>query len=183
MLLGVLPWWAVVVSSPSVCISVGRPCGAAGPLALVGLAYPIAVFVAVFRYHLFDLEWVMRKSLLYGALTTALVLLFYGALGAGGALFARAFEGGRESVWVVSAATLLLGLLFNPLRNRLERSSTGVSFRSARRFASASSRWSRSCRRAASCRAWASTSATSSAGSSTSSRRRSGLRPRRWASS
>ena len=72
-------------------------------------------------YRWVDLEWVMRRSVLYGALTSALVLTFYGALGAGGALFAGALEGGHESVWVVSAATLLLGLLFNPLRNRLER--------------------------------------------------------------
>jgi diguanylate cyclase (GGDEF)-like protein len=122
VLLGVLPWSAVVawlgalqvlgLPSPSIPNSVW---------ALVGLAYPIAVFVAVFRYHLFDLEWVMRRSVLYGALTSALVLTFYAALGAGGALFAGALEGERQSLWVVSGATLLLGLLFNPLRNRLER--------------------------------------------------------------
>ncbi len=122
VLLGVLPWSAVVAWQGALQIF-GQPSPSVpqSVWALVGLAYPIAVFVAVFRYHLFDLEWVMRRSVLYGALTSALVLTFYGALGAGGALFAGALEGGRQSVWVVSAATLLLGLLFNPLRNRLER--------------------------------------------------------------
>jgi diguanylate cyclase (GGDEF)-like protein len=122
VMLGVLPWSAVVAWQGALQIF-GRPSPSVPPSvwALVGLAYPIAVFVAVFRYHLFDLEWVMRRSVLYGALTSALVLTFYGALGAGGALFAGALEGGHQSVWVVSAATLLLGLLFNPLRNRLER--------------------------------------------------------------
>lgn len=121
VLLGVLPWSAVVAWLGALQVF-GQPSPSvpASLWALVGLAYPIAVFVAVFRYHLFDLEWVMRRSVLYGALTSALVLTFYAALGAGGALFAGALEGGRESVWVVSAATLLLGLLFNPLRNRLE---------------------------------------------------------------
>ena len=122
VLLGVLPWAAVVAWQGAQQL-LGQPSPAipGSVWALVGIAYPIAVFVAVFRYHLFDLEWVMRRSVLYGALTSALVLTFYGALGAGGALFAGALEGGHESVWVVSAATLLLGLLFNPLRNRLER--------------------------------------------------------------
>lgn len=122
VLLGQLPW-AVVVAGLGVLQLAGQPSPAVpgSVWALVGLAYPIAVFVAIFRYHLFDLEWVMRRGVLYGALTTALVLVFYGALGAGGALFAGALEGGRQSVWVVSGATLLLGLLFHPLRTRLEQ--------------------------------------------------------------
>ena len=122
VLLGLLPWMGVVFFL-AVRLLLGWP-SVAVPQALwtlVLLAFPVAVFVAIFRYQLFDIELVIRKSLLYGALTTSLVLLFYAALGAGGALFARSFEGGRESVWVVSAATLGLGLIFNPLRKRLQR--------------------------------------------------------------
>ncbi|MDQ1348211.1 MAG: hypothetical protein QG573_1585 [Acidobacteriota bacterium] len=122
VLLGLLPWMGVVFFL-AVRLLFGWP-SVAVPQALwtlVLLAFPVAVFVAIFRYQLFDIELVIRKSLLYGALTTSLVLLFYAALGAGGALFARSFEGGSESVWVVSAATLGLGLIFNPLRKRLQR--------------------------------------------------------------
>ena len=121
VLLGLLPWMGVVFF-----LAVRQLLGlhvVEVPQAvwtLVLLAFPVAVFVAIFRYQLFDIELVIRKSLLYGALTSSLVLLFYAALGAGGALFARVLEGGRESVWVVSAATLVLGLLFNPLRKRLQ---------------------------------------------------------------
>ena len=121
VLLGLLPWICVVF------FLAGRQllglASVAVPQALwtlVLLAFPVAVFVAIFRYQLFDIELVIRRSLLYGALTTSLVLIFYAALGAGGALFARTLEGGRESVWVVSAATLGLGLIFNPLRKRLQ---------------------------------------------------------------
>ncbi len=121
VLLGLLPWISVVF------FLAGRQllglASVAVPQALwtlVLLAFPVAVFVAIFRYQLFDIELVIRRSLLYGALTTSLVLIFYAALGAGGALFARSLEGGRESVWVVSAATLGLGLIFNPLRKRLQ---------------------------------------------------------------
>ncbi|MGE0640760.1 MAG: diguanylate cyclase [Thermoanaerobaculia bacterium] len=115
--LGALPW-ALVVVAGAVRQLLGVP-----PLdvpdvvwSLAILCYPVALCIAIYRYRLFDIEMVIRKSLLYGALTTALVVIFYGALAAGGVLFARYLEGARESVWVVSAATLVLGLLFHPLR-------------------------------------------------------------------
>jgi|CXWL01.1.fsa_nt_gi diguanylate cyclase (GGDEF)-like protein len=89
------------------------------PLLLI--CYPVATFVAIFRYHLFDLELVVRRSLVYTALTSTLILVFYSALGAGGAMFSQLVGGtGRQSVWVISAATLLLGLLFSPLRRFLQ---------------------------------------------------------------
>ncbi len=87
---------------------------------LVLLCYPLAFFAAIFRYHLFDIELAVRRGLIYTTLTGALVLVFYAALGAGGAVFSHLVEGG-ESVWVVAGATLLLGLLFAPLRRSLHR--------------------------------------------------------------
>lgn len=122
VLLGVLPWTAVVIwLSGDLLLHGTRPDIPSSLWALVGLAYPLAVLVAVFRFSLLDLEWVMHRSILYGTLTTLLILVFYAALGAGGALFAGALEQGHQSVWVISGATLLLGLLFNPMRQRLER--------------------------------------------------------------
>ncbi|HTQ79353.1 MAG TPA: sensor domain-containing diguanylate cyclase, partial [Thermoanaerobaculia bacterium] len=88
------------------------------PLTL--LCYPVAFLAAIFRYHLFDIELAVRRSLIYTILTGALILVFYAALGAGGALFST-LVGGHDSVWTVSAATLLLGLLFAPLRRWLHR--------------------------------------------------------------
>ncbi|HEY3568854.1 MAG TPA: diguanylate cyclase [Thermoanaerobaculia bacterium] len=87
---------------------------------LILLFYPVAFFAAIFRYHLFDIELAVRRGLIYTLLTSALVLVFYAALGAGGAVFSNWVEG-RESVWAVSGATLLLGLLFAPLRRSLHR--------------------------------------------------------------
>ncbi len=93
----------------------------ANPLeTLILLCYPVAFFAAIFRYHLFDIELAVRRGLIYTLLTSALVLVFYAALGAGGAVFSNLVEG-RESVWAVSGATLLLGLLFAPLRRALHR--------------------------------------------------------------
>ena len=87
------------------------------PLTL--LFYTAAIFLAMYRYQLFDIEWVVRRSLLYTGLTTALVLAFYGLLATVGTLFAR-IVGPEHSLWIVSACTLLLGLTFGSLRNWLK---------------------------------------------------------------
>ena len=84
------------------------------------LAFPVVVFVAIFRYHLFDIELVVRRSMVYLALTGALVLIFWAAVGAGSALLSQ-WVGGGISVVVVSATTLLVGLLFSPLHRGLQR--------------------------------------------------------------
>lgn len=87
---------------------------------LVLLCYPVAFFAAIFRHHLFDIELVVRRSLLYTTLTGTLMLVFYAALGAGSALFSHLLQG-QGSVGSVAAATLLLGLLFAPLRRALHQ--------------------------------------------------------------
>lgn len=121
VLAATIPWMLFTVASAVLGIS-GHPLPAwAVPLeTLILIGYPAAFFAAIFRYHLFDLELAVRRGLIYTTLTGALVLLFYAALGAGGVFFSRLVEG-RESVWAVSAATLLLGLLFAPLRRSLQR--------------------------------------------------------------
>ncbi|HSM12655.1 MAG TPA: diguanylate cyclase, partial [Thermoanaerobaculia bacterium] len=121
VLLGIAPWVTVVLYETVAGIfdfGLHLP-DAVWSLAL--LAYPLAIFSAVFLYRLFDLELVVRKSFVYFTLTSLLVLIFYFVVGAGGALFARQIRGGAGSIWVISAATLAMGLLFNPLRVRLER--------------------------------------------------------------
>ena len=120
VLLGVLPWAVYVFASVVASVrnaSLPAWLDAAQPLIL--LCYPVAVFIAIFRYQLFDLEFVLRRGLIYATLTGVLVLVFYAAVGAGGALFSEAVAG-SGSVWVVSGATLLLGLLFSPLRRILQ---------------------------------------------------------------
>jgi diguanylate cyclase (GGDEF)-like protein len=122
VLTGVLPWSLfIVVTSALGWASVEVPEWVGGLQSLILLVYPIAVFIAIFRYHLFDLELVVRKSLVYAALTAALVALFYLVLWTAGAFFAQWVEGGQGSVWIVSGVMLLLGLLFSPLRRSVQQ--------------------------------------------------------------
>jgi len=121
VLAATIPWMLFVFTTTTLeRAGITLPTWIGGLETLVLLCYPVAFFAAIFRYHLFDIELVVRRGLIYTTLTGALVLLFYAALGAGGAVFSRLLEE-RESVWAVAAATLLLGLLFAPLRRSLHR--------------------------------------------------------------
>ncbi len=121
VLAATLPWMLFIVGSTALELAGWPPPDWTVPVeTLILLCYPVAFFAAIFRYHLFDIERAARRGLIYTLLTSALVLVFYAALGAGGAIFSRLVEG-RESVWAVSGATLLQGLLFAPLRRWLQR--------------------------------------------------------------
>ncbi len=121
VLAGELPWAAYSFASAGMQVAgVAMPAWADFLQQPILLCYPAAVFVAIFRYRLFDLEVVVRRSIIYAALTGTLLLVFYAAVGAGGALVSQWVEG-SVSVIAVSAATLLLGLLFSPLRHALQR--------------------------------------------------------------
>jgi diguanylate cyclase (GGDEF)-like protein len=121
VLAATIPWMLFTVAATALDLSGHQPPAWTANLeTLILLCYPVAFFAAIFRYHLFDIELAVRRGLIYTLLTSALVLVFYAALGAGGAVFSNLVEG-RESVWAVSGATLLLGLLFAPLRRALHR--------------------------------------------------------------
>jgi len=122
VLLGILPWVAVVLHDtvgPLLDPATQLVSSSVWNFAL--LAYPVAVFVAIYLYQLFDLELVVRKSFLYGSITTLLVLGFYGIVGGIGTLFARQLGDEGVPLWVISTAGLSMGLLFNPLRTRLKK--------------------------------------------------------------
>jgi hypothetical protein len=98
---------------------------AAGDAALAGiavgmLAIPIAVAVAILRYRLYDIDRIINRTIVYGALTVMLALVYLGAVAGLQYLF-RALTGQAEQrQLVIVATTLLIAALFNPLRRRLQ---------------------------------------------------------------
>jgi len=122
VLLGALPWAGIAIwTSVSSLLGGGPPDWVDSLWSPLLLCFPVAVFIAIYRYNLFDLEFVVRRSLIYAVLTGSLVLLFYAVLGAGSVVLSEAVGGSRASVGLVAAATLLLGLLFAPLRSGVQR--------------------------------------------------------------
>ena len=45
-----------------------------------GLSVPIAIGVAILRYRLYEIDLLMNRTLVYGALTTFLVAVYVGSI-------------------------------------------------------------------------------------------------------
>jgi hypothetical protein len=79
---------------------------------------PVSIGVAVLRYRLYDIDRVISKTLVYGALTVVLGAAYAGLVLAGQALFSS-FAGGSDLAIAVS--TLVVAALFLPVRSRVQR--------------------------------------------------------------
>ena len=87
-------------------------------LTFVGL--PIAVGIAILRYRLYDIDVVINRALVYGALTGTLALVYFGGVTATQALLRTLTDQRELPQLVVVASTLLIAALFNPLRRRIQ---------------------------------------------------------------
>jgi hypothetical protein len=82
------------------------------------LLFPTAVGVAMLRYRLYDVDRVINKTLVYGALTVLLAGAYAGLVLASQALFSS-FAGGSNLAIAIS--TLVVAAMFMPLRRRIQR--------------------------------------------------------------
>jgi signal transduction histidine kinase len=92
---------------------------AGSALIILGLcALAISAAVAVFKYHLYDIDVVIRRTLVYGSLA-ALITGVYVAIAVGiGTLVG---SGGRPNLALSILATALVAVGFQPVRVHLER--------------------------------------------------------------
>jgi hypothetical protein len=79
---------------------------------------PIAVGFAMLRYHLYDIDLLINRALVYISLTVTLTSLYYGIVILLQALL-RALTG-RSSELAVVATTLVIAALFLPLRRGIQ---------------------------------------------------------------
>jgi hypothetical protein len=80
------------------------------------LLIPFSIGIAVLRYNLWDIDLVINRALVYGALTVGVVLLYVLVVGGLGALLQL-----RGNLIISLLATGLAAVLFAPLRERLQR--------------------------------------------------------------
>ena len=88
-------------------------------LAIVGVvSLPVAVGIAILRYHLYNIDVIINRTLVYGSLTAVLAGLYLGSIVVLQLLF-HALTGEGSQIIVV-ASTLAIAALFNPLRRRFQ---------------------------------------------------------------
>ena len=87
-----------------------------GVLSFAGV--PVAIGLAVLRYRLYDIDLLINRTLVYGALTAALVAVYMGSIVVLQGLLHTFI--GQESQLAIVASTLAVAALFNPLRHRIQ---------------------------------------------------------------
>ena len=85
-------------------------------LASLGLL-PIAIAIAIFRYRLYDIDVLIRRTLIYAALSAVLVAAYVGGVAVFEAVLAPLTGGSGVAVAI---STLGVVALFQPLRRRLQ---------------------------------------------------------------
>jgi hypothetical protein len=89
-----------------------------GNVALLGL--PVFTGIAIVKHHLYDIDLLINRTLVYGSLTTMLVVVYVGGI----VLSQRVFVGltGQEELpqLAIVASTLMIAALFAPLRRRIQ---------------------------------------------------------------
>ena len=96
-----LPWWASFVELGWV---------------LVFGAFPVALSFAVLRFRLFDIDLIINRTLVYGTLTAVVLLVYALTVGSLSLIFQS-----RGSLLFGLLTTGLIAILFQPLRERLQR--------------------------------------------------------------
>jgi len=78
-------------------------------------AVPVAIGVAIFRYHLYDIDVVITKTVVFGTLTVAITAIYAAIVAGIGTLAGR-----QGSLLLAALAAAVVAVAFQPLRQRAQ---------------------------------------------------------------
>jgi hypothetical protein len=120
-----LVWAMVVANLPWVTLTVIPPLIGFAPIlspALIGILWctiPSALAISILHERLFDIDIIIRRTLVYGGLTATLALTYFGSVLVLQNML-QALTGQSQSQVVIVISTLAIAGLFNPFRKRIQ---------------------------------------------------------------
>src|SRR5215216_1864785 len=83
-------------------------------------AVPIAIGIAILRYRLYDIDFLINRTLVYGSLTLMLALVYFGGVTATQVVFTALTGQEEQPQLTIVVSTLVIAALFTPLRRRIQ---------------------------------------------------------------
>ena len=80
---------------------------------------PVAIGIAVLRYRLYEIDVIIRKTLVYAVLIGALALVYLGGISLIG--WTLRDVAGQSSTLAITLSTLAVAAAFQPLRHRIQQ--------------------------------------------------------------
>jgi len=81
---------------------------------------PVTVGIAIMRYRLYDIDFLINRTIVYGLLTTTLLLVYLSGVAATQAILQTLTGQAELPQLAIVVSTLVIAALFNPLRRRIQ---------------------------------------------------------------
>jgi len=111
--------WAMLFAVSAALSAAGLTAFEGVPFALSIVLFPVVMALAILRYRLYDIDLVIRRTLVYTCLVAVLGAIYLGGIALLGSLSLSAT--GQSGGVAVTVTTLVVALAFQPLRRRIQR--------------------------------------------------------------
>jgi hypothetical protein len=97
-------------------IALALEAGISGSLLLI----PMSIGIAILHNRLWEIDIVINRALVYGALTASLALVYFAGVAVTQAIFRALTSQVQQPQLAIVVSTLVIAALFNPLRRRIQ---------------------------------------------------------------